>query len=123
MEKQSYEKFLKQLRAVAEPNRLQILDLIMSGIQCNCNLGDSLKNKPNLISHHINVLEDAGFITLMRDPIDARWIYYSINKVELEKFNKFMGEFFNSSRVKPKGQFCGPLGKEILTERFAVIDK
>jgi ArsR family transcriptional regulator len=123
MEKQSYEKFLKQLRAVAEPNRLQILDLIMSGVQCNCNLGDSLKIKPNLISHHINILEDAGFITLMRDPIDARWVYYSINKAELEEFKKLMDEFFNSSRVKPKGQFCGPLGKEIFADRFAVIDK
>jgi ArsR family transcriptional regulator len=123
MEKHSHVKFLKQLRAVAEPNRLQILDLIMSGVQCNCNLGDSLKIKPNLISHHINILEDAGFITLMRDPIDARWVYYSINKAELEEFKKLMDEFFNSSRVKPKGQFCGPLGKEIFADRFAVIDK
>ena len=123
MEKQSYVKFLKQLRAVAEPNRLQILDLIMSGVQCNCNLGDSLKIKPNLISHHINVLEDAGFITLMRDPIDARWIYYSINKLELEEFKNLMDQFFSSSRVKPKGQFCGPLGKEIFADRFAVIGK
>jgi ArsR family transcriptional regulator len=123
MEKQNYDKFLKQLRAVAEPNRLQILDLIMSGIQCNCNLGDSLKMKPNLISHHINILEDAGFIILTRDPIDARWVYYSTNKMELEEFKKLMDVFFSSSRVKPKGQFCGPLGKEIFADRFAVIDQ
>jgi ArsR family transcriptional regulator len=123
MEKQRYVKFLKQLRAVAEPNRLIILDLIMSGIQCNCNLGDSLNMKPNLISHHINILEDAGLIALKRDPIDARWVYYSINKMELEEFKKLMDEFFTSSRVKPKGQFCGPLGKEILAERFVVTSK
>jgi ArsR family transcriptional regulator len=123
MEKQKYVKFLKQLRAVAEPNRLIILDLIMSGIQCNCNLGDSLNMKPNLISHHINILEDAGLIALKRDPIDARWVYYSINKMELEEFKKLMDEFFTSSRVKPKGQFCGPLGKEILAERFVVTSK
>jgi len=123
MEKQRTVKFLKQLRAVAEPNRLKILDLIMSGIQCNCNLGDSLDMKPNLISHHINILENAGFITLKRDPIDARWVYYSINKMELEEFKKLMDEFFNSSRVKPKEQYCGPLGREILTDRFAIIDK
>ena len=123
MEKQRYAKFLKQLRAVAEPNRLKILDLIMSGIQCNCNLGDSLNMKPNLISHHINILEDAGLIALKRDPIDARWVYYSINKMELEEFKKLMDEFFNSSRVKPKEQSCGPLGKEQLTDRFAVTSK
>jgi len=123
MEKQRYIKFLKQLRAVAEPNRLKILDLIMSGIQCNCNLGDSLKIKPNLISHHINILENAGFIMLKRDPIDARWVYYSINKSELEEFKKLMNEFFNSSRVKPKEQFCGPSGKAIFADHFAVISK
>ena len=123
MEKKQYQKFIEQLKAVAEPNRLKILDLIMSGIQCNCNLGDSLDMKPNLISHHINILEDAGFIALKRDPIDARWVYYSINKMELEDFKKLMDEFFNSSRVKPIEQFCGPLGRRILTDRFAVTSK
>ena len=123
MEKKQYKKFMEQLKAVAEPNRLKILDLIMGGIQCNCNLGDSLNIKPNLISHHINILEDAGFITLKRDPIDARWVYYSVNKAELDEFNKLLGEFFNANRVKPRIIQCGPLAREIFIDRIGVTSK
>ena len=123
METQSYKKFLEQLKAVAEPNRLKILDLIMSGVQCNCNLGDSLKIKPNLISHHISILEDAGFISLERDLVDARWVYYSINKAELEEFNKLSSEFFDINRVKPRIIQCGPLARDMFIDRIGVTSK
>lgn len=123
METQRYKKFLEQLKAVAEPNRLKILDLIMNGIQCNCNLGDSLDMKPNLISHHISILQDAGFISLGRDPVDARWVYYSVNKAELEEFNRLLGEFFNANRVKPRMTQCGPLAREMFIDRIGVISK
>jgi arsenite/tail-anchored protein-transporting ATPase len=43
---------LKQLKALANPRRLQIVQLLMEGIHCNCELGDMLNMPPNLISHH-----------------------------------------------------------------------
>lgn len=123
MDAQRYKKFLKQLRAVAEPNRLKILDLIIGGVQCNCNLGDSLKMKPNLISHHISILEDAGFITLERDLVDARWVYYSIDKKELEEFNQLLNEFFDINRVQARLTQCGPLARDMFANRVGVINK
>ena len=123
MEKTQYKKFIEQLKAVAEPNRLKILDVIMSGIQCNCNLGDSLNMKPNLISHHISILQDTGFIRLERDPVDARWIYYSINKSELEEFKELLSEYFDSNRVKPRINQCGPLAREMFIDRISVSSK
>ena len=123
MEMQRYKKFLEQLKAVAEPNRLKILDLIIGGVQCNCNLGDSLNMKPNLISHHISILEEAGFITLERDLVDARWIYYSINKEELDEFNRLLSEFFDFNRVKPRIIQCGPLAREMFIDRIGVTSK
>jgi len=123
MEKQRYKKFLEQLKAVAEPNRLKILDLIISGVQCNCNLGDSLKMKPNLISHHISILEEAGLISLERDLMDARWVYYSINKAEMEEFNQLVNEFFNLNRVKPRIIQCGPLARDMFIDHVGVVSK
>jgi ArsR family transcriptional regulator len=123
METQQYKKFLEQLKAVAEPNRLKILDLIISGVQCNCNLGDSLKMKPNLISHHISILEEAGFISLERDLVDARWVYYSINKTEFEEFNRLVEEFFDFARVKPRIIQCGPLARDMFIDRIGVASK
>ena len=48
------------LKVLGEPNRLRILDLLMQGEQCNCELGDKLGMAPNLISHHLSVLHKAG---------------------------------------------------------------
>lgn len=123
MDTQRYKKFLDQLKAVAEPNRLKILDLIMGGVQCNCNLGDSLNMKPNLISHHISILEEAGFVTLERDLVDARWVYYSINKEELEEFIKLFAEFFDIKRVKPRMIQCGPQARNLFIDRIEVENK
>jgi ArsR family transcriptional regulator len=64
-----------QLKVLAEPKRLRILHMVMEGVQCNCELGDALDMAPNLISHHLRVLREAGLVDVERDPDDARWVY------------------------------------------------
>jgi DNA-binding transcriptional ArsR family regulator len=46
------------LKALSDPTRLVILDLLMQGVQCNCYLGDRLGLPMNLISHHLKVLRE-----------------------------------------------------------------
>ena len=96
------------LKILSEPNRLRILEKIMDGVQCNCELGSALQIAPNLISHHLSVLREAGLIETERDPIDARWIYYAINIDKLEEIGTFLDGFFNPDRVKPRLITCGP---------------
>jgi ArsR family transcriptional regulator, arsenate/arsenite/antimonite-responsive transcriptional repressor len=99
-----------QLKVVAEPKRLLILHLLMEGVQCNCELGEALEMPPNLISHHLRALREAGLITAERDLLDARWIYYSINRPALESLNSIFGAFFDPARIKPRRPVCGPQG-------------
>ena len=68
----------QQLKMLANPKRLQILNLLMEGVQCNCELGDSLDLQLNLISHHMGILRKAGLVNIERDAVDARWVYFSI---------------------------------------------
>ena len=68
---------MQQLKALANPKRLQILHLLMEGIHCNCELGEALDMPPNLISHHMSILRDIGLVDVERDAVDARWIYFS----------------------------------------------
>ena len=95
-------------KILGEPNRLRILGKIMDGVQCNCELGSALKIAPNLISHHLSVLRDAGLIDTERDPTDARWIYYSININKLEEICTFLKVFLDPGRVMPRLVTCGP---------------
>ena len=98
----------KWLKVLAEPNRLLIFHLLMEGVQCNCELGDHLQMAPNLISHHLRVLREAGLIDVERDALDARWMYYSINLQALKELNQDWGAFFDPQRIKPRRQTCGP---------------
>lgn len=98
------------LKVLAEPRRLQILNLLMEGMQCNCELGDHLDLAPNLISHHLSVLRKAGLVDVERDAVDARWVYYSINPTALSALNTAFGAFFDPARIQPRRAVCGPQG-------------
>ena len=98
------------LKALAEPKRLLILHLLMEGVQCNCELGDALAMAPNLISHHLSVLRKAGLVDVERDALDARWVYYSINRQALAELNAAFGTLLDPARIKPRRATCGPQG-------------
>ena len=96
------------LRALGDPTRLRVFDLLMQGVQCNCELVGALGLAPNLISHHLGVLRRAGLITATRDPDDARWIYYAVDRAALERLNAALGRFLDPARIQPRQPQCGP---------------
>lgn len=96
------------LKVLAEPKRLLILNLLMEGVQCNCELGDALEMAPNLISHHLSVLRDAGLVDAERDDVDSRWMYYSVNRRKLQELQSTFGTFFDADRIQPRRLTCGP---------------
>ena len=101
---------LKQLKALANPKRLQIMHLLMEGIHCNCELGEALDMSSNLISHHMSILRDIGLVNMERDAVDARWVYFSINEMALAELNHAFGAFFDADRIQPRRPTCGPQG-------------
>lgn len=98
----------ERLKVLAEPKRLLIFEMITQGMQCNCELGDALQMAPNLISHHLSKLRKVGLVNAERDPLDSRWVYYSINRVALEELNATFGMFFDPARIQPRRLTCGP---------------
>lgn len=96
------------LKVLAEPKRLLIFNLLMEGVQCNCELGEALQIAPNLISHHLSKLRDTGLVDVTRDVLDARWVYYSVNQAALEDLNEAFEIFFDPQRIQPRQPACGP---------------
>lgn len=94
------------LKALAEPNRLRILNLLMEGEHCNCELGEKLGMPPNLISHHLAILRQAGLVEAKRDGIDSRWIYYSVNRTALDQLNAALQVFLDPSRIQQRQPNC-----------------
>ena len=95
------------LKILAEPNRLLLLERIMAGVQCNCDLGNALSLAPNLVSHHLSVLCDSGLVDARRSEDDGRWIFYSINESKLKALNELLAGFFDVSRIQSGSTCCG----------------
>jgi ArsR family transcriptional regulator len=95
-------------RVLGDPSRLAIFDLLMQGVQCNCEIGGALKMPMNLISHHLKVLRRAGLVDAVRDPTDGRWIYYSVNELSLNQLRERLDVFLDPRRIQPRQPMCGP---------------
>lgn len=109
------------LKVLAEPRRLLIFNLLMQGVQCNCELGEQLQMAPNLISHHLNVLRQAGLVDVERDTVDARWVYYSVNQTTLDALNQAFGIFFDPARIAPRHPACGPQSALVSAHDIGVV--
>ena len=107
------------LKALADPNRLRIFDLLMQGDSCNCELKEKLGLPPNLLSHHLRVLRQAGLVRSRRDAMDARWIYYAVNKVVVANWRDWLTEFLDTGRVEERAVLCGPEGQQAAVDRSA----
>lgn len=98
------------LKALAEPKRLSILNLLLAGVHCNCELVEQLDMTPSLISHHLRALREVGLVAMERDAVDSRWIYYSVDEAVLRELNRAFGLFFDPARIQPRRPSCGPQG-------------
>lgn len=57
---------LAALRALAEPARLALVDELVRGGACSCELRGRLGLSAPLISHHLKVLREAGLVRTHR---------------------------------------------------------
>lgn len=64
-----------RLQALADSNRLRILDALRGGEQCVCRLTENLDMGQPLLSHHLKVLREVGLVAGRKD---GRWVHYSI---------------------------------------------
>lgn len=67
---------VEQFRALGDPVRWAIVSTLRSGTCCACVLADVSGVSPQLLSHHLKVLRDAGLIVGQRR---GRWIDYSLS--------------------------------------------
>ncbi len=70
------------LRALADPIRREILNLLKAGRLSAGEIGDHFDVTAAAISRHLSVLKDAD---LIRDTREGKYIYYDLNASVLEE--------------------------------------
>jgi len=99
---------VRMVKALSDPTRLSIFDVLMEGTHCNCEIADRLGLSLSLISHHLHVLQQVGLIKGERSDEDARWIYYSVDKETLADLSGELGRVLDVNRIQPRQPSCGP---------------
>lgn len=100
----------RALKALSDPTRLKVFDILMEGVQCNCEIAERLGLSFSLISHHMRILREVGLVQSERDPLDARWIYYSIDQDTLALLRERVSHLLDVNRIQPRRPSCGPQG-------------
>lgn len=113
---QTLEEVAAILKSLADPNRLRIFDSLMQGDSCNCELNEKLGLPPNLLSHHLRVLREAGLVRSRRDAVDGRWIYYAVNKKAVARWRAWFNEFLDPARIQERPVLCGPEGQQMMID-------
>lgn len=84
------------LKVMSEPNRLRIFALLTQGELCVCDIESAVGLPQNLVSHHLGVLREAGFIRARRA---GQWVYYAIDKAALAVIYPALCRLFNPDCV------------------------
>jgi ArsR family transcriptional regulator len=92
----------KTLKALSDPTRLSIFDMLTEGMHCNCEISEQLDLSLSLVSHHLRILREVGLVQGQRDPNDARWIHYSVNQNAMAELSQALGHLLDTNRIKPR---------------------
>ncbi|MDY6784663.1 MAG: metalloregulator ArsR/SmtB family transcription factor [Cyanobacteriota bacterium] len=89
---------LAGFRALSEPLRLQILELLRSQELCVCELCEKLDASQSKLSFHLKTLKEAE---LVRSRPEGRWIYYSLNLPQLVALEQYLAEYRQRATMLP----------------------
>jgi len=83
----------KMLKAVSDPKRLQIVDMLSCGELCACKILEAFHITQPTLSHDMKLLVDAG---LVNDRREGKNIYYSLNEKTLHELQEVLGKLFSA---------------------------
>lgn len=81
--------------ALSDETRLDIVERLLDGERCVCELTSDLDAQQSRLSFHLKTLKDAGLVT---DRREGRWIYYTLNADTLGEIEAFLGSLKRSLR-------------------------
>lgn len=85
--KMNYEENAKLMKALADSNRLKIMDILSCGEKCACDLLEEFEFTQPTLSHHMKVLMECGLVNCRKEGL---WSHYSLNRINSDKLILFL---------------------------------
>jgi len=83
----SYEINAKIFKALSDPSRLKIIDILSCGEKCACDILENFEFTQPTLSHHMKVLIECGLVKSRKEGL---WSYYSLDATNSNKLVLFL---------------------------------
>ena len=83
----------KMLKAMSDPKRLRIVDMLSCGELCACEILEEFHITQPTLSHDMRVLTEAGIV---KDRREGKNIYYKLDMEALDQMHQTLGRVFKN---------------------------
>lgn len=90
-------------KALSDPNRLQVIQILTGGERCACELLEQLQITQPTLSHHMKTLEDCGLVSARRK---GKWSHYSLNSDQWTAFRDYIESIRIAGERKDESGCC-----------------
>ena len=90
-------------KALSDPNRLRIVQLLTYGEQCACELLEQMQITQSTLSHHMKTLENSGLVSSVRK---GKWSHYSLNRDQWAAFRGYVESIRDAGEERDESGCC-----------------
>ena len=76
-------------KALADPTRLEIVEMISCGELCACKILERFNITQPSLSHHMKILCDCGLVNGRKE---GKWTYYSLCEKTVQEFKALLAD-------------------------------
>ena len=84
-----YQEYAQLFKALSDPNRLMIVDMLSCGELCACVILEKFQITQPTLSHHMKTLCDCKLVSGRKE---GKWTYYSLNDETVTPLRAFLEE-------------------------------
>ncbi|MGI5906623.1 MAG: ArsR/SmtB family transcription factor, partial [Candidatus Pararuminococcus gallinarum] len=81
-----YLEYTKVFKALGDPKRAMIVDMLSCGELCACNILEKFEMSQSTLSHHMKILCESGIV---KGREEGKWTYYSLDDDTISKVKQF----------------------------------
>jgi len=85
----TYREYARLFKALSDPNRLMIVDMLSCGELCACVILEKFKITQPTLSHHMKSLCESKLVNGRKE---GKWTYYSLNDDTVQDLKAFLDE-------------------------------
>src|SRR5574344_493426 len=89
-----FKKYSNIMKALSDPNRLAIMDMLSEKELCACKILEALRISQPTLSHNMKYLCESGLVNSRKV---EKWTYYKLNTDTLEDLRTFLSDLHAAS--------------------------